>query len=336
MRKLLFVLGAVTGVCFLGNDCSAMTSSGIEAQRAFQACKQAADAGDLEAKVALALRYKKGDGVERNPTKAFELLKDTFELLKGAADAGRSVNKAKLASVKIQLARCYKEGIGVEQNPTEAVRLFREAADGFLTAKIFLAKCFEDGFGVERNPAEAIKLYREARYYDIANKLEAAEAGNTQAKYELAMWYKETGFVTLEPDPTAAFRLFKDAADKGHYQAIIELAKCYKEGIGVEQNPTEAFRVFKKAADNGHYHATIELAKYYRDGFGVEKNPTEAFRLAKSLGNRDSLAKALLAECYENGIGVEKNPAEAIRLYRNAGYKKEAAKLEAKIASGKF
>jgi len=175
MKKLLFVLGAVTGVCFLGNDCLATSPSGyilgqedpvMVYREDFELYYRAAEAGDTIAKYHLAVCYENGAGVEKDPVEAFRLWKEL-------ADGGDPY----AAYAKCQLARCYEYGIGVEKNLWEVFRIYNELVyAGDPDAKWELARCYEHGIGVEKNPAAAIWLYRDAGYDWIADWLEAAVA----------------------------------------------------------------------------------------------------------------------------------------------------------------
>jgi len=174
MRKLLFVLGAVTGACFLGNDCLATMTpeKAIEfykqayeqAEDAFRVLKEAAVAGNNDAKYQLAMCYTNGRiGVERNPTEAFKLYKQLVE-------AGYPA--------KLELAFCYFDGSGVKKDLKAAFKLCKEAADaGNPYAKLPLALWYDGGLGEERNLAEVIRLYREAGCNYKVKILEAIASG---------------------------------------------------------------------------------------------------------------------------------------------------------------
>lgn len=50
------------------------------------------------------------------------------------------------------------------------------------------------------------------------------------------------------------------SAESGHDQAQVELAKMYRDGLGVEQNSTEAFDWFQKAALQGNPDAEENMS----------------------------------------------------------------------------
>jgi TPR repeat protein len=45
---------------------------------------------------------------------------------------------------------------------------------------------------------------------------------------------------------------FKQAADQGHTDAMLEVAACYEEGRSVKKNKAEAIRQCKRAAAAGN------------------------------------------------------------------------------------
>jgi len=166
MKKLLFVLGAVTGVFFLGNNCSATTTP----EKAIELYKQAADAGNPDAMCQLASCYEYGDGVEENPAEALKLYRGAFEHYKAAAGAGDP-------EAKFKLAGCYRAERVLEKDLVKSVELYKQAADaGHPMAKIMLAWCYHYGEGVEENLQEAVNLYRKADFDWMADRLEAAVA----------------------------------------------------------------------------------------------------------------------------------------------------------------
>ena len=90
--------------------------------------------------------YERGEGVEKNLSKAVELYTK-------AADQG-------YAPAQCYLGRRYVMGEGVEKNLSKAVELFTKAADqGNAWAQCKLGRCYERGEGVEKNLPKAVELY---------------------------------------------------------------------------------------------------------------------------------------------------------------------------------
>ena len=103
---------------------------------------------------------------------------------------------------------------------------------------------------------------------------------------------------------------YKQAADQGHADAMLEVAECYEEGRGVKKNKAEAIRQCKRAAAAGYeesYYRLYHLGEY-----------NEAFVGLKKIADNDSSANrafCLLGNCYEFGHGVAADKDAAIRMY---------------------
>jgi len=106
----------------------------------------------------------------------------------------------------------------------------------------------------------AIELYRRA-----------AEMGNADAQYAYGMAYLEHLHEIISPRAAAkaeGVKWLRKAAEQGHPEAQIELAKCYLRGEGVKSDPNEAYKWGKMAAESGNARAMFE---YYRHLFGGEE-----------------------------------------------------------------
>ncbi len=86
----------------------------------------------------------------------------------------------------------------------------------------------------------------------------AAQAGNVQAKYDLAMMYALGKGV--KKDPRKAFNLFHEAARKGHVAAKYCMGVNFEKGIGVKRQYELARYWFKLAAKAGHPYASQRLS----------------------------------------------------------------------------
>ena len=87
------------------------------------------------------------------------------------------------------------------------------------------------GKGCETNKVEAMRCYRRAwRRRNIA------------AANNIAILYREKG------DRRLMFRWFERAASEGDGGAYVELAKCYRDGVGVRRSPDAAVRCLAAAS----------------------------------------------------------------------------------------
>ena len=76
----------------------------------------------------------------------------------------------------------------------------------------------------------------------------------------------------------AAVKQITVAANLGHADAQISLARWYYNGDGVEQNLAEATKWLHKSADQGSVEAQFMLGNCYLNGDGVEQNGGEAVK----------------------------------------------------------
>jgi len=102
----------------------------------------AAKSGDAEAQLALAKRYRLGQGVPKDPALAIDLLK--------------KASKAGNEEASFMLAEAYYKGDGTEQNFKEAARILRTLADkGNPVAAHYLGIMYARGEGVKKSDVEA-------------------------------------------------------------------------------------------------------------------------------------------------------------------------------------
>lgn len=94
----------------------------------------------------------------------------------------------------------------------------------------------------------------------------AADNGNTQAMYLLAMTYDPKD-LRGETSGKDIAELYRSAARKGHSGAILQLARVMRDGLdNVEENTSEAVRLFEQAAEGGDVSAMVELAELLVEG----------------------------------------------------------------------
>ncbi len=120
-------------------------------------------------------------------------------------------------------------------------------------------------------------------------------------------------------DYGAAFREFKNLAEKGVAEARFVLGSMYKNGQGVRQDQAEAVRWLTLAAKQGVAMAQYSLARQYLSGQGVDKNEKVALQwLLKAARRKLSSAQLVLGSLYRNGRGTKKNFGQAVKWYAAA------------------
>lgn len=117
------------------------------------------------------------------------------------------------------------------------------------------------------------------------------QKGFVLAQYILANWYM-SGSYGIKVDQKKAFELYQMAASQDHASSLYLLAKCYQDGIGVEQNHEQARRAYEKASLLGDARASYILGHaYIYGGIGVETNPLsflKGIELLKTCANDPS------------------------------------------------
>ncbi len=95
--------------------------------------------------------YENGNGIEKDPQKAFESYKQSAE--KGDIDG------------RLRFADCYYNGTGTKQDYSKAFDLYSNAAPEDESGRAFhmMAICCEFGHGVDRDPAKATEYYKKSR-----------------------------------------------------------------------------------------------------------------------------------------------------------------------------
>jgi hypothetical protein len=104
-------------------------------------------------------------------------------------------------------------------------------------------------------------------------------------------------------------------ADAGSPVAQTVLGICFLDGTDVEVNYQEAFRLLSLAAKQGTSRSVVNLARMYEEGLGVEKDMAEAIRLYQAVDKVEFFAQIALGRIYSRGKSVVADRAEALRYY---------------------
>ena len=249
----------------------------------------AANEGNVSATFNLGLLLSKGLGGEADPERAVSLF--------------RRVAESGLAIGQHNLALAYYTGKGVSKNNAQA-RIWweRAARQGHTQAQFNLAALLWNGDGVAKDANEAVKWFREA-----------SDAGHLQARAFLDSIFEEANLHSTpdpvdtpdsDPDPALsallqqaalayrqqdyqqAFILWEQAAQRGNAIAQYQLARLYREGLGVEQDASRAFQYTEQSALQNLPEAQYRMAMYYLEGIQVEKNETLALYWMQSAADQ--------------------------------------------------
>lgn len=97
--------------------------------------------------------------------------------------------------------------------------------------------------------------------HPLYTQYQAAMQGDAEAQYYLACCFLNGEHA--QKDEAAAIPCLQAAAKQNHYNACIQLANCYGQGIGVKENPTAAVEWGKIATDISNTKEAQDLLNTY-------------------------------------------------------------------------
>ncbi|KAI9499460.1 hypothetical protein BDB00DRAFT_794051 [Zychaea mexicana] len=122
---------------------------------------------------------------------------------------------------------------------------------------------------------EAEDLREEA--FDWFSEVAMQFREETQHANIMVALYHIHGWGRIPIDEHEGFRLLRQVADAGGAQAFAEVAKCYDEGIGVEQDIVQALMFWEMAAEaQQDISAMIRAGEIHDAGLAGQRNPTKA------------------------------------------------------------
>ena len=225
--------------------------------------RKAADQGDATAQFNLGVMYDNGQGVSKDERLAVEWYRK-------AADQGN-------ANAQFSLGVMYANGQGVAKDERQAVEWYRKAADqGDTNAQRNLGFMYESGKGVAKDERLAVSWYRRA-----------ADQGNATAQLNLGVMYDNGRGVAK--DERQAVEWYRKAADQGDAIASNNLGFFFEGGSGgLRQDYVEAARLYEAAAIQGEPYSQRNLARMYREGLGVRSDAVVAYTWANLAASAES------------------------------------------------
>lgn len=113
--------------------------------------------------------------------------------------------------------------------------------------------------------------------------LKAAGLGHVEAMYWLGEGYAVYAKDILEEEPEEAKKYFeyalnwlKQATERKHASATLELASFYRRGDIVEKDVAKSIELVQQAAEMGEVQAMRDLACIYEHGMGIEADEAKA------------------------------------------------------------
>lgn len=157
-----------------------------------------------------------------------------------------------------------------------------------------------------------------------------------QALYAQARHY--AGVTGQVVDLAQAHAYLRQAAERGHVQAQVDLGYLYLDGNAqVPKDPAAAFHWFRTAAGQGAVPAQCMLGDFYANGWGgARKDAAEALHWYRRSAATDapcaSRAQYALYRAYADGAGVRRDMPAAIAWLQQAA---EAGNPRAQRALGR-
>lgn len=262
-----------------------------------------------------------------------------------------------------ELADLYGAGLGVPQNLDKQEVLLKEAAAlGYPNATFKLAEIYRGGEGVQNMPEH---LVRPNTARDLLNSIK------TEYPYAAALlieMHKEgqisAGDNETQKLITETLTGFEELAEKGDSDAMLALARLYRDGLIGQPDKTKMEQWYRKSIAAGNLNAASELGLLWAKP-DSGRSPQDALALLKQVALHDELGASAaigdiyerlgnkkeaviwyqkaaanpkprrtiymkLAQAYATGWGVEKNDATALEWYKkaaNAGSVKASAQV---------
>ena len=207
------------------NNPSGATDKLLAPKSYSQKLVELAESGNAAAQNLLGYCYLEGDGVNKDPDKAFYWLSKAAEQ-----------NNLKALNT---IGMCYENGIGVDPDPFQAFSFYKKAAlGGMPNAFVNVAQCYFNGVGTAEDPLKARAWFEKG-----------AEFGYRVAQTNVGLLY------ILEENYDKAFYWLTKAAEQGSPNAMEMLGMCYENGWGTEINIQKANELYRKSYQLGNEYA---------------------------------------------------------------------------------
>ena len=237
----------------------------VNRQKARDLLERGANLGHVVALYNLGMAYKNGELRIEDEQQAFSdyHLVLAFQNLSKAAEGG-------FVPAIIETATALDQGRGIETNRARAIELLELAASrGSWESMYCLGEIYE----------------RDEREHDraIVWHARAAESGDSRSQEELAGMLQRGDGIPA-PQPEAAGRYWRLAADAGRLTAQMQLAVLLRDGKvpfrpkfdgPSDSGAEEIHDLFAQALARGNPVAGLQLARLYRTGFPKD-NPSKA------------------------------------------------------------
>ena len=229
--------------------------------------------------------------------------------------AGPTSQSAPSNLARYELARLHLSGRGVARDVPTAIKLLEKSCErdrepeGFPAATL-LGKLFSEGRLISQDQSRAYRHLSRPAYHNYA-----------PAQYEFGVLRYQWKDEPL--DSLAKFEAFmrvNSAANAGHADARLLLARFYREGFGrATPEPESALAIYQSGDLAGNATASVELAALHLEEKSSFFNPAAAFAAARNAatsGHAPGLN--LVGMCHLRGWGTAKDSAAALSYFQKA------------------
>ena len=261
--------GDASAMCLLGAAYCAGQGVAQDQELSWQWFCRAATNDDAVALFLVGRSYANGKGVPKDLARAVAMMERSAEL--GYPDAMGFLGQAYLHG-----------GWAVEKNPERGFAWCEKAARiGVVEAMMNLGLAYEHG--IRANASLAVSWYRKA-----------AEKEDPEALCRLGLLYCHGG-LGLQTNYVKGVGCLRQAAEKGHVEAMFFMGDAYRLGWVSDSDGTAAFAWYLRSAEAGDKDAMYVVALYYADGkFGFQSDRELSLlwlRKAAEAGNERALRK---------------------------------------------
>lgn len=271
-------------------------------EEAVKCFETASNQGDAKGMYDLALCYQKGEGVDKNEKKA-------FQLLLRASDKGYD-------EAKFQLAECYYFGKGTKLDWERAYELYIETASHgnrkaqFMVGYYLMRNHGNSFFSTvsERNTIKAFGWF-----------MKSAEQGYHPAQRRIGTFFESGTDPCVRNLEKAEFWYLK-AAEQGNERALFALGRIYANGIDeITPDYFKAFKYYLMSAEKGLSVAQYRTGVSYLYGKGVAKNTEEAKKWLELAAKQHHRMAEIMLDAMDNECSEEQtDPLEA--SYRDLAF----------------
>jgi TPR repeat protein len=291
-----------------------------ETETAIKFYRQALDIGKKEAYIPLASTLYNYDYSE-------EAKKEAWDLMQKARAAGEKNASCYLAmwlydeSVNEDEFKCV---LAYVQEGLEAVD--DEGVLGDLIQKFYVEKIYDDEtiFKLSKALADRGDSNSVSRVAYMYLKGEGVKKDLKQATHYLKIAEDNYDFSEkwllkiLESHPRNLVKAIDNYAKSASEDEIYEIAKCYLEGVAVDQDSKKGLHYLEEAAQDSFDPAISLLGEIYLRGYyGVHKDEEKGVQMLLEAAEMENpRALSVLSRCYDNGVGVEQDGEISYRYYQ--------------------